>query len=83
MGAEMVARGQGAELSSVSGAARWTSDKHSLSATLGNRGLDLCYARVVRPYLTIATLLEVSYKLITQSLICIFLIYCSMYILCV
>lgn len=60
LGAELVARGQAAELSSASGAARWASDDHSVSATLGNRGLDLCYARAIKPYLTVAAMLEVT-----------------------
>ncbi|XP_053622655.1 mitochondrial import receptor subunit TOM40 homolog [Plodia interpunctella] len=63
LGAEIVARGQATELSSASGAGRWVSDEHSISATLGNRGLDLCYARVITPYLTIAGMLEVGFAI--------------------
>ncbi|KAI8438716.1 hypothetical protein MSG28_011129 [Choristoneura fumiferana] len=63
LGAELVARGQATELSSASGAARWASDDHSVSATLGNRGLDLCYARAIKPYLTVAAMLEVGFAL--------------------
>lgn len=59
LGAEVVARGHSAELSSVSAAGRWFSESHSVSATLGNRGLDLCYARAIKPYLTVAAMLEV------------------------
>ncbi|XP_013197056.1 mitochondrial import receptor subunit TOM40 homolog 1 [Amyelois transitella] len=63
LGAEIVARGQATELSSASGAGRWVSDEHSISATLGNRGLDLCYARVITPYLTVAGMLEVGFAI--------------------
>lgn len=59
MGAELVARNHGGELSSASGAARWSDEVNSFSATAGNLGLDVCYARVVRPYLTVAAMLEV------------------------
>lgn len=60
LGAEVVARGHAAELSSASGAGRWGNENHSVSATLGNRGLDLCYARAIKPYLTVAAMLEVT-----------------------
>lgn len=62
MGAELVARGHAVELSSASAAGRWATEKHSISATLGNRGLDLCYARAMKPYLTVAGMLEVFSK---------------------
>ncbi|XP_021192465.2 mitochondrial import receptor subunit TOM40 homolog [Helicoverpa armigera] len=61
LGAEVVARGHSAELSSASGAGRWVYEDHSVSATLGNRGLDLCYARDIRPFLTVAAMLEVGF----------------------
>ncbi|KAJ0182399.1 hypothetical protein K1T71_001768 [Dendrolimus kikuchii] len=61
LGAEIVARGHTAELSSASCAGRWANDNHSVSATLGNRGLDLCYARALKPYLTVAAMLEVGF----------------------
>lgn len=71
LGAEVVARGHSAEVSSASGAARWANEKHTLSGTLGNRGLDLCYARSVTPYLAAAAMLEVncitSYKSVVIS----------------
>ncbi|XP_059051184.1 mitochondrial import receptor subunit TOM40 homolog [Achroia grisella] len=63
LGAEVVARGHAAELSSASGAGRWVGEDHSVSATLGNRGLDLCYARVLKPYLTVAAMLEVGFAI--------------------
>ncbi|CAG4954529.1 unnamed protein product [Colias eurytheme] len=63
LGAEIVARGYGAELSSASGAGRWANDDHSISATLGNRGLDLCYARALKPFLTVAAMLEVGFSI--------------------
>ncbi|XP_004930082.2 mitochondrial import receptor subunit TOM40 homolog 1 isoform X1 [Bombyx mori] len=63
LGAEVVARGHSAELSSVSAAGRWFSESHSVSATLGNRGLDLCYARAIKPYLTVAAMLEVGFAI--------------------
>ncbi|KAM3967886.1 mitochondrial import receptor subunit TOM40 homolog 2-like [Aphomia sociella] len=63
LGAEIVARGHAAELSSASGAGRWVGEDHSVSATLGNRGLDLCYARVIKPYLTVAAMLEVGFAI--------------------
>ncbi|KAF9421406.1 hypothetical protein HW555_002621 [Spodoptera exigua] len=63
LGAEVVARGQSAELSSASGAGRWISEDHSISATLGNRGLDLCYARDIKPFLTVAAMLEVGFAI--------------------
>ncbi|XP_026497881.2 mitochondrial import receptor subunit TOM40 homolog [Vanessa tameamea] len=63
LGAELVARGQAVELSSASGAARWVSDDHSVSATLGNRGLDLCYAKAIKPFLTVAAMLEVGFAI--------------------
>ncbi|XP_050666758.1 mitochondrial import receptor subunit TOM40 homolog 1-like [Leptidea sinapis] len=63
LGAEIVARGNTAELSSASGAGRWTTDEHTVSATLGNRGLDVCYARVVKPFLTVAAMLEVGFSI--------------------
>lgn len=59
LGAEIVARGHAIELSSASGAGRWANEEQSISATLGNRGLDLCYARAIKPYLTVAAMLEV------------------------
>ncbi|KOB65393.1 putative mitochondrial import receptor subunit tom40 isoform 1 [Operophtera brumata] len=58
LGAEVVARAQVAELSSASGACRWVNENHSISATLGNRGLDLCCARAITPYLSTAAMLE-------------------------
>ncbi|KAJ8735717.1 hypothetical protein PYW07_007337 [Mythimna separata] len=61
LGAEVVARGQTTEVSSASGAGRWASGDHAVSVTLGNRGLDLCYARDVRPFLTVAAMLEVGF----------------------
>lgn len=61
LGAEIVARGHTAELSSASGAGRWVNENHSISATLGNRGIDLCYARAIKPYLTVAAMLEVGF----------------------
>ncbi|XP_023946779.2 mitochondrial import receptor subunit TOM40 homolog 1-like [Bicyclus anynana] len=63
LGAEVVARGQASELSSLSAAARWSGDKHSVSATLGNRGLDVCYARDIKPYLTVSSMLEVGFTI--------------------
>ncbi|XP_026738982.1 mitochondrial import receptor subunit TOM40 homolog [Trichoplusia ni] len=63
LGAEIVARGHSAELSSASGAGRWYNEDHSVSATLGNRGLDLCYARAIKPYLTVAAMLEVGFAI--------------------
>lgn len=54
-------------MSSASVAARWSTDLQSFSATAGNRGLDIFYARVVRPFLTIATMLEVIYSSIRKS----------------
>ncbi|XP_072941338.1 mitochondrial import receptor subunit TOM40 homolog [Epargyreus clarus] len=63
LGAEIVARGQASELSSASGAGRWATENHSLSATLGNRGLDLCYARAIKPFLTVAAMLEVGFAI--------------------
>lgn len=62
LGAEIVARGHTVELSSASGAGRWATEDQSISATLGNRGLDLCYARAIKPYLTVAAMLEVREK---------------------
>ncbi|XP_045528045.1 mitochondrial import receptor subunit TOM40 homolog 1-like [Pieris brassicae] len=62
LGAEIVARGHTAEITSASGAGRWAVDDHTLSATLGNRGLDLCYARTIKPFLTVAALLEVGFS---------------------
>ncbi|KAJ8736196.1 hypothetical protein PYW08_006852 [Mythimna loreyi] len=61
LGAEVVARGHSTEVSSASGAGRWASGDHALSATLGNRGLDLCYARDIKPFLTVAAMLEVGF----------------------
>ncbi|CAH2236365.1 mitochondrial import receptor subunit TOM40 homolog 2-like [Pararge aegeria] len=63
LGAEVVARGQASELSSASGAARWVGEDHSVSATLGNRGLDLCYARAIKPFLTVSAMLEVGFAI--------------------
>ncbi|XP_032529037.1 mitochondrial import receptor subunit TOM40 homolog 1-like [Danaus plexippus] len=63
LGAEVVARSHAAELSSASGAARWAAEHHSVSATLGNRGLDLCYARNIKPFLTVAAMLEVGFAI--------------------
>ncbi|XP_028158849.1 mitochondrial import receptor subunit TOM40 homolog 2-like [Ostrinia furnacalis] len=63
LGAEVVARGHAVELSSASGAGRWATEDQSLSATLGNRGLDLCYARALKPYLTVAAMLEVGFAI--------------------
>ncbi|XP_046962622.1 mitochondrial import receptor subunit TOM40 homolog [Vanessa cardui] len=63
LGAEVVARGQAVELSSASAAARWVSEDHSVSATLGNRGLDLCYAKAIKPFLTVAAMLEVGFAI--------------------
>ncbi|XP_030025212.2 mitochondrial import receptor subunit TOM40 homolog 1 [Manduca sexta] len=63
LGAEIVARGHTAELSSASGAGRWAVEDHSISATLGNRGLDLCYAKAIKPYLTVAAMLEVGFAI--------------------
>ncbi|CAK1602246.1 unnamed protein product [Parnassius mnemosyne] len=63
VGAEVVARGRVAEVSAASAAARWAGEQHSLSGTLGNRGLDLCYARALRPYLTAAAMLEVGFAI--------------------
>ncbi|CAH0405257.1 unnamed protein product [Chilo suppressalis] len=63
LGAEVVARGHAVELSSASGAGRWATEDQSISATLGNRGLDLCYARVIRPFLTVAAMLEVGFAI--------------------
>ncbi|XP_034835963.1 mitochondrial import receptor subunit TOM40 homolog [Maniola hyperantus] len=63
LGAEVVARGAASELSSASAAARWSGEDHSVSATLGNRGLDLCYARAVKPFLTMAAMLEVGFAI--------------------
>lgn len=60
-GAEVVTRGQSNEVSSVSGAARCANDLNSFSATVGNRGLDICFTRVVRPYLTLAAMFEVGF----------------------
>lgn len=65
LGAEVVARGQVAEVSSASGAGRWVTENHSISATLGNRGLDLCYARNIKPFLTVAAMLEVKIVILT------------------
>ncbi|CAK1540172.1 unnamed protein product [Leptosia nina] len=62
LGAEIVARGHTADVSSASGAGRWANEDHSISATLGNRGLDLCYARAIKPFLTVAALLEVGFS---------------------
>lgn len=59
LGAEVVGRGRAPELTATSAAARWAGEEHSVSATLGSRGLDLCYARVLRPHLTAAAMLEV------------------------
>lgn len=64
LGAEIVARGHTSELSSASGAGRWATEKYSLSATLGNRGLDLCYARAIKPFLTVAAMLEVNLSVV-------------------
>lgn len=61
LGAEIVAKGHTAQISSASGAGRWGNEEHCISATLGNRGLDLCYARAIQPFLTVSALLEVSY----------------------
>ncbi|XP_068626923.1 mitochondrial import receptor subunit TOM40 homolog [Battus philenor] len=63
VGAEVVARGRTPELSATSAAARWVTDDYSLSATLGNRGLDLCYARALKPHLTAAAMLEVGFAI--------------------
>ncbi|CAH2050638.1 unnamed protein product, partial [Iphiclides podalirius] len=63
LGAEVVARGRAPELIAASAAARWTGEEHSVSATLGSRGLDLCYARALRPHLTAAAMLEVGFAI--------------------
>ncbi|KAL4716920.1 hypothetical protein ACJJTC_012731 [Scirpophaga incertulas] len=63
LGAEVVARGHSVELSSASGAARWSTEEQTVSVTLGNRGLDLCYARAIRPYLNVAAMLEVGFAI--------------------
>ncbi|XP_049878553.1 mitochondrial import receptor subunit TOM40 homolog [Pectinophora gossypiella] len=62
LGGEVVARGH-SELSSASGAARYADPKNSLSATLGNRGVDVCYARNIKPFLTVAAMLEVGFAI--------------------
>ncbi|XP_041975468.1 mitochondrial import receptor subunit TOM40 homolog 1-like [Aricia agestis] len=61
LGAELVARGRDRSLSSASAAARWSDDDNSLSATVGDRGLDVCYARNIKPYLTVASMLEIGF----------------------
>ncbi|XP_013176072.1 PREDICTED: mitochondrial import receptor subunit TOM40 homolog [Papilio xuthus] len=63
LGAEVVGRGRAPELTATSAAARWAGEEHSVSATLGSRGLDLCYARVLRPHLTAAAMLEVGFAI--------------------
>ncbi|GBP37496.1 Mitochondrial import receptor subunit TOM40 homolog 1 [Eumeta japonica] len=60
LGAEVVVRSRPVELSSLSVAGRWTDKCNSVSATLGNRGLEMCYVRAIRPHIIAAALLEIS-----------------------
>ncbi|XP_063395656.1 mitochondrial import receptor subunit TOM40 homolog 1-like [Cydia fagiglandana] len=61
LGAEFVSRVQATELSSASAAARYMTKQYSASATLGSRGLDLCYAQAIAPHLTVAGMFEVGF----------------------